>query len=98
MSTVTRINLRIAVVFCLLLMIGVRLALPFVVARYVNEELQSLRGFHGSVGAIRVNLLKGAYTVFDLRLMKTGGKVPVPFLAAKKMELALEWRELLHGN
>lgn len=98
MTTMSRINFRIFLVGLALLLIVARLALPFVLARYVNERLETLRGFDGSVGAIRVNLLKGAYTVYDLRLAKTGGKIPIPFLAAEKMELALEWRELLRGN
>lgn len=93
-----RLNLQIAFVCFLLVLIGARVALPFVLVRYVNDRLDSLQGFEGSVGAIRVNLFKGAYTVFDLRLFKTGGEIPVPFLAAEKMELALEWREVLRGN
>lgn len=98
MTSKGRLNLRIALVCFLLVLIGARLALPFLLTRYVNDRLDSLRGFEGTVGAIRVNLFKEAYTVYDLRLNKTGGEIPVPFLAADNMELALEWREMLRGN
>ena len=92
-----RNNILIALVALALLLVLARLALPFVVESYVTSRLQQIPEFSGSVGAIRMNLFRGAYEIFDLRLVKTNATIPVPFLTIDQMDLSLDWSQLLRG-
>jgi uncharacterized protein involved in outer membrane biogenesis len=80
------------------LLIAVRAALPALVKRYVNRELDALEGYSGRIGDIDLSLWRGAYVIEDLRIVKTGGKVPVPFLAARAIDISVEWKALLDGD
>ncbi|MET0385517.1 MAG: DUF748 domain-containing protein [Polyangiales bacterium] len=80
------------------LLIGIRAVLPFVVERYVNKTLAGLDGYSGSVADIDLSLWRGAYQIHGLRIVKTGGRVPVPFVEARTIDLAVEWRALLRGK
>jgi hypothetical protein len=82
----------------LVILVAGRLALPYVVKRYVNNTLQGLNGYSGSVADIGISLWRGAYQIKDLEIAKTGGKVPVPFLSAELIDLSVEWSALLHGS
>jgi hypothetical protein len=82
----------------IVLLICGRLALPYFVKQYVNRTLQGLNGYSGSVAEIDISLWRGAYQIQNLEIDKTGGKVPIPFVAAETVDLAVEWGALLHGR
>lgn len=82
----------------LLLLVGVRAALPIVLERFVNKQLDELKGYSGSVADIDLSLWRGAYQIEGLRIMKTGGKVPIPFVSAREIDLSVEWKSLLDGS
>jgi hypothetical protein len=90
--------LWISVAAVIVLLIAGRLALPYVVKRYVNNTLQGLNGYAGSVADIDISLWRGAYEIRELDIRKTGGKVPVPFVSAETVDLSVEWSALLHGR
>lgn len=79
-------------------LIGVRAALPGLVKRYVNRELDALEGYSGRVGDVDLSLWRGAYVIEDVRIVKTGGKVPVPFFAARAIDISVEWKALFDGD
>jgi hypothetical protein len=80
------------------LLIVVRLALPSMVKAYVNRQLNKTPEYSGSVGDIDIDLWRGAYVIRELRMLKTGGDVPVPFFYAPRTDLSMEWKELFHGS
>src|ERR1700754_805478 len=82
----------------LILLIAFRIALPYILLRYVNRQLTQIKGYTGHVEDIDVALIRGAYTIKDIRLDKTDGKVPVPFFSAQTIDLSVEWGALLHGS
>jgi hypothetical protein len=45
-----------------------------------------------------VHLWRGAYSIEDIRLVKTTGNVPVPLFASKRLDLAIEWPALMSGK
>ncbi|MEJ0103617.1 MAG: hypothetical protein WDO19_14165 [Bacteroidota bacterium] len=63
----------------ILLLVGFRIALPYILLRFVNRELTRIDGYTGKVEDIDVALFRGAYTIKRIHLDKTGGKIPVPF-------------------
>ncbi|MCW3120012.1 MAG: hypothetical protein JWM28_4094 [Chitinophagaceae bacterium] len=81
----------------IILLIALRIALPYILLRVVNRELTRIDGYQGHVEDIDVALIRGAYTIENIRLDKTGGKIPVPFFSATKMDLSVEWNSLFHG-
>lgn len=96
MRRIPRRTLKIAVTV-LVVLLGVRAALPVALQRYVNQKLDEIPGYGGEIGDVDLNLLRGAYEIEDVRIVKTNGKVPVPFFAAKKVDISLQWSALLDG-
>jgi hypothetical protein len=82
----------------LVLLIALRIALPYILLRFVNKELQTIPGYNGHVEDIDVALIRGAYTIKIIKLDKTGGKIPVPFFSAEKLDLSVEWSAIFHGR
>jgi len=79
-------------------LIGIRAVLPIVVERYVNKTLSGLDGYSGRVEDIDLSLWRGAYQIEGLRIVKTGGKVPVPFVSVRVIDLSVEWKALFDGS
>jgi hypothetical protein len=93
-----RRKIILIVLGCLVvLVIALRIALPYILLRVVNRQLSQIKGYYGHVEDIDVALIRGAYTLKDIKLEKTGGKVPVPFFSADAIDLSLEWAALFHG-
>src|SRR5215216_4864102 len=60
----------ITVVAIAVVLIGARVALPFVVKRQVNHRLMSIPGYAGQVEGIGISLLRGAYSLDNLQIYK----------------------------
>ena len=82
--------------FILLLLVCARLALPRFVLWYVNRTLNESPMYQGEIGDVSIHLYRGAYSIHEVRILKTTGNVPVPFFAAKRVDLAIEWDALMH--
>jgi hypothetical protein len=80
------------------LLIGVRAALPIVLERFVNRTLDQLEGYSGRVEDIDLGLWRGAYQIEGIRIVKTGGRIPVPFFQASLLDISVEWRALFDGD
>jgi hypothetical protein len=78
-------------------LIAFRLALPGLVRDYVNEKLDTIPEYDGHVGDVDIHLIRGAYSIDDVDILKTTGRVPAPFFAARRVDFSMEWRELFHG-
>jgi hypothetical protein len=77
-------------------LVALRLALPHLVRNYVNRTLSKIPDYRGEVGDIDIHLWRGAYTIHDANVVRTSGKVPVPFFSAPRVDLSVQWRELFH--
>lgn len=78
-------------------LLGARIYLPFWLRDYINREIEALDGYGGSIQSVDVDLWRGAYRIHDLKIVKDGGDIPVPFVAVKSADLSLEWRALFNG-
>ncbi|MGN6492738.1 MAG: DUF748 domain-containing protein [Agriterribacter sp.] len=90
--------LYIALGSLLIILIGLRIALPYILLRYVNKQLTLIDGYTGHVEDIDVALYRGAYTIKNIKLDKTGGKIPVPFFNAPVIDLSVQWKALFNGR
>ncbi|HEU4929878.1 MAG TPA: DUF748 domain-containing protein [Candidatus Krumholzibacteria bacterium] len=93
-----RRKLLITLAAIAVVLIAARIALPFALQRYVNHKLDQIPEYDGRVGDIDVYLLRGAYQIEDVQLVKTAGKVDVPFFAADEVDLSVQWGALLDGE
>ena len=81
----------------IIILICIRLMLPFALKSFVNHQLNKSRDYSGRIGDVTVHLWRGAYQIHDINILKKGGKVPDPFFSTDKMDLSLQWSELFHG-
>jgi hypothetical protein len=75
-----------------------RALLPSIAREYVNRTLDRNLLYEGRVGDVEIHLLRGAYSIHDLHISQRTGNVPVPLLAAKEVDFAIQWKALLHGR
>jgi hypothetical protein len=80
-----------------LLLVAMRLALPFVLKAYVNKQLDKIPEYAGELQEVDVHLWRGAYKIRNLKVVKTTGPIPVPFFSTPAMDLSIQWKELFHG-
>ena len=92
------INKKWAIIIGIIaLIIIARLCLPYFVTRYVNKALSDIEGYHGSIEGVEISLWRGAYAINKLKIEKTGGDIPVPFVDIEKIDLSVEWEALFEG-
>jgi len=80
------------------LLVAARLSMPYFVKDYVNDKLASLDSYDGHVGDIDIHLWRGAYSIDNIEIVKTGASRPVPFFRADRINLSVEWRSLFRGS
>lgn len=81
-----------------ILLIGIRIAMPYVILKVVNKQLANLDGYTGHVEDIDLNLYRGAYVINDLTIKKVEDSVPVPFVDLRELDISVEWKALLNGS
>lgn len=84
-------------VIAIILGVG-RAFMPWAVRDYVNRTLDRNQLYSGRIGPVQIHLLRGAYSIQDIKISKTTGNVPVPFFQAKRVDFAVQWRNLVHGK
>ncbi len=82
----------------LVLLIVARLMLPYFVTRYVNKVLADIDGYEGSISDVDIHLIRGAYSIQDLKLFKVNGREKVPFIDISVIDLSVEWSALFKGS
>jgi hypothetical protein len=79
-------------------LIAVRAAMPHVMKSYINGHLAEIGEYRGRVEDVDVSLLRGAYVVEDLRIVKIDSEAEEPFLDVERMDVSLQWSALLHAE
>lgn len=84
----------------LVLLIALRIALPYVILHYANRELASMKGYFGKIQDVDVALLRGAYVIDSIYLNKADDKTGKqdPFFSASTIDLSIEWKSLFNGE
>jgi len=84
-------------IIILIVLIAIRISLPFVVTKFVNKTLSQLEGFTGSISDVDLFLLAGSYTICDLTLEKRVGNINEPYLKIPRSVLSVQWKALFDG-
>ncbi len=90
-----RVIIAVAVV-----VLAVRLILPYWLLGYVNKQLSSIKGYYGHVTDIDLALLRGAYVVESIYInrMDSVTKEQTPVFAAPVVDISIEWNSLFKGR
>ena len=89
-----RVTITLAILIVVL--VGVRLALPNIVRNQINHRLENIPGYTGHVDDIRLHLWRGAYSLHGFGIFRQSGQLKEPFFLAKDIDFSLAWRELFH--
>jgi hypothetical protein len=84
----------------ILLLIVIRLILPYVVLHYANKTLATMPGYYGHVDDIDISLYRGAYQIDKIYLNKRDSATgkQTDFFKAHMIDLSVEWRALFKGS
>ena len=82
----------------IVILLVIRLLLPTIVKRYVNDVLADIPGYNGAVEDIDISLIRGAYVIHNLYLNKVDAGSEVPYLDLGTTDISVEWKSLLKGK
>lgn len=85
-------------ILLLVLLIAIRIAMPYLLEDYVNKTLNNIPGYKGHVEDIDIVLWRGAYVVDGLILQKTEAETDTPVLDFEKTDISIEWKSLFKGK
>ncbi|MGH7244179.1 MAG: DUF748 domain-containing protein [Phycisphaerales bacterium] len=81
--------------FIALSLVILRLMLPGLLKDYANKVLARSPDYDGTVDSVSVHLWRGAYSIDGIKIVKTTGRMPVPFFESKRLDLRIDWHSLL---
>lgn len=80
------------------LLVALHLALPYLVRDYLNDKLADMGEYRGQITDVDLAWWRGAYQINGLKIVKTTGKVPVPFVDAPLIDLSVSWHSLWYDR
>ncbi|WP_166359874.1 DUF748 domain-containing protein [Pseudomonas akapageensis] len=80
------------------LLLALHIALPWLVRDYLNDKLAHMGDYSGQIADVDLALWRGAYKINGLKIVKSSGKVPVPFLDAPLIDLSVSWHSLWYDH
>jgi len=89
-------RLLLVIVFGALVLLAIRVALPFILRHAINQRLARIEGYSGRVGEVGLQLFRGAYQLEGVTIHKRAGDQLEPLLDVEKIDFSLAWRELFH--
>lgn len=94
-------RVRKTLIIIIILLVIIRLCLPYIILRYVNKKLSELEEYYGHVDDIDLALIRGAYVINDIRIVKIGNdqglKDTIPFFKCPEIDLSVQWKSIFKG-
>jgi uncharacterized protein involved in outer membrane biogenesis len=81
-----------------LVLLAIRIALPYTIKSVINQRLLKIPEYAGRVEDIDLSLIRGAYQLEGIEIDKTTGETREPYFAAKRIDFSLAWRDLFRGR
>jgi len=91
------LRIMIAVI---VIIIAVRLILPYWLLDFVNKRMATINGYYGHVEDIDLSLYRGAYVVQDIYINKRDSTTQkqTPLFACPNIDISIEWASLFKGR
>lgn len=87
------------IIAIVVILIGVRIALPFLAENRINKSLDDIEGYHGGVGDVSMNLYRGGFVVSDLLIFEeASADTTIPLVDLREFDFSIEWRALFKGE
>ena len=82
------------------LLIALRILLPYAVLHYINKSLSNIEGYFGHVYDIDICLYRGAYQVDSIYINKldSATQKQTHLFSTPKIDISIEWKSLLKGK
>lgn len=83
------------------LLVVLRLALPYIVLKYVNKTLSEMEQYYGHVEDIDIALIRGAYVINDIKIEKINEnkqRDTIPFFKSPEIDLSVQWKAIFKGS
>jgi hypothetical protein len=97
MKKTKRNKLKIFFIFIIIILIAMRIALPYFLIDYVTKQINKIPEYKVHIGDLDVHLYRGSYTLKNLQLWKVTKDIPVPFFESSIIDLSIQWKALLQG-
>lgn len=81
----------------ILLLVAIRIALPFFIERYVNKVIDEMPGYTGHIDDVDLHIYRGAYAIDGLVLREEESQHETPFLSIQHIDLSVEWKAIWKG-
>lgn len=85
------------VLTCALVLLGLRLSLPYAVRKYAIHTLNLIPGYGAQIEKINISLWRGAYQIKGIEIWRIEKKVPVPLFSSSLIDFSIQWKEIFHG-
>ena len=90
----------IILISVVVLLIVIRIILPYVVLHYANKTLAKMNGYYGHIDDIDLSLYRGAYIIHNIYLNKVDSvsNKRTEFFKSRDIDLSIEWGAIFHGS
>jgi hypothetical protein len=88
----------LAIAIVVIVGVAIRVALPTIIRDRVNDQLQALEDYDGHVEDVDLSLIRGAYGIDNIEIVKTGSGHSAPFFSSDRIDFSVEWRSLFKGS
>ncbi|MBN8705358.1 MAG: DUF748 domain-containing protein [Bacteroidetes bacterium] len=90
----------IVLISIVVLLVVIRLILPYVLLHYANKSLGEMKGYYGHIEDIDLSLYRGAYIIKSMHMDKidTVLKKETKFFNSEKIDVSVEWSALFKGS
>jgi hypothetical protein len=97
-KTATARKLLITAAVILAAGVALRAVLPWIVTHRVNAQLEHMGDYRGHVADVDLSVVRGAYVLRDLTIIRESSTAAEPFLVLPQVDLSVEWRALFEGE
>ncbi|PWH86797.1 DUF748 domain-containing protein [Brumimicrobium oceani] len=82
----------------ILLIIGVRIWLPFFLKDKLVAAVNEVEGYECTLGDLDLSIFRGAMVLQEFEIKITENAVTKPFVYCKNADISVEWRAIFHGS
>lgn len=93
-----RRRMPIIVAIIVVALVAMRAALPWWVTGYINDRFAEIGDYSGHVADVDIALVRGAYTLRGLNVVKRSADIEQPFIELPQTDISVEWSALLDGE
>lgn len=82
----------------ILVLVVIRLLLPYWIENSINKMLDDIPNHTGSVTDVDLHIYRGAYSIDSLYIYQEDVSLETPFFSTSKIDLSIEWDAIWEGS